>query len=194
MDTLPQFHTEHCAAIQSLAAEAIPLAQALEDGFTECTVCRPAPAAIDGRARAGSWTAVPTTTPSDCRSLKIAAAQQNRDAEKIPHGQAVGDGFSACPDCRPADDRSSRHRSGRHRVASPATAQSDAGARTVWVVDGRPRYHLADCMIIKDQQPEAIPFDQAERGRLHALHHVRAERDSRLTTRGRRASAPASER
>ena len=32
---------------------------------------------------------------------------------------------------------------------------------TVWVVDGRPRYHLGDCMIIKDQDAQEIPLAQA---------------------------------
>ena len=41
VDTLPQFHTEDCAAIQNLDSEGIPLSQAVEDGFTECTVCKP---------------------------------------------------------------------------------------------------------------------------------------------------------
>jgi hypothetical protein len=31
----------------------------------------------------------------------------------------------------------------------------------VWVIDGRPRYHLGDCAIIKGQDAEPIPYDQA---------------------------------
>jgi hypothetical protein len=31
----------------------------------------------------------------------------------------------------------------------------------VWVVDGRPRYHRADCRIISDLPAEAIPHSQA---------------------------------
>ena len=31
----------------------------------------------------------------------------------------------------------------------------------VWVIDGRPRYHLASCLIIKEQQTLAIPRSQA---------------------------------
>jgi hypothetical protein len=148
VDTMPQFHAENCAAIQNLDAEAIPLAQAVEDGFTECSVCTPTGAGrttdlvwvVDGR---------PDYHLDDCRSLKIAASQQSRDPEKIPHGQAVEDGFSACPDCSPA--------------AAPSAPATDATTPdSVWVVDGRPRYHLADCLIIKDQQAEQIPFAQAE--------------------------------
>jgi hypothetical protein len=31
----------------------------------------------------------------------------------------------------------------------------------VWVIDGRPRYHLGDCAIIQGQDAEPIPFEQA---------------------------------
>ena len=31
----------------------------------------------------------------------------------------------------------------------------------VWVIDGRPRYHLATCAIIQGQDAEPIPFEQA---------------------------------
>ncbi len=31
----------------------------------------------------------------------------------------------------------------------------------VWVIDGRPRYHLGDCAIIKGQDAEPIPYEQA---------------------------------
>ena len=44
-------------------------------------------------------------------------------------------------------------------AASDAPAAAPAG--TVWVVDGRPRYHLQDCLTIKGQQAEAIPVEQA---------------------------------
>ena len=63
------------------------------------------------------------------------------------------DGFSPCPDCRP-------DAAAPADTATPAPAPEARGpepakaAGTVWVVDGRPRYHLADCMIIKDQDGE----------------------------------------
>jgi hypothetical protein len=34
-------------------------------------------------------------------------------------------------------------------------------AEQVWVIDGRPRYHLEGCAIIKGQDAEPIPYDQA---------------------------------
>lgn len=170
VDTLPQFHTQDCAAIQNLDSEAIPLAQAVGDGFAECTVCKPNASAgrieqvwvVDGR---------PDYHVADCRSLKIAAAQQKSDGEQIPRAQAVEDGFSPCPDCRPdgaaaADAAVHVPANDAADAAEPAEPTADAPAEptapdTVWVVDGRPRYHLADCMIIKDQDAEEIPLEQA---------------------------------
>jgi hypothetical protein len=35
------------------------------------------------------------------------------------------------------------------------------GVDDVWVIDGRPRYHLRQCVIIQGQDAEPIPFDQA---------------------------------
>ena len=54
----------------------------------------------------------------------------------------------------------------RRRAAEPEPAEEPAEEPaatpdTVWVVDGRPRYHLGDCMIIKDQDAEEIPLAQA---------------------------------
>jgi hypothetical protein len=43
----------------------------------------------------------------------------------------------------------------------PASAASAAADGEVWVIDGRPRYHLVDCAIIQGQDAEPIPFEQA---------------------------------
>lgn len=43
-------------------------------------------------------------------------------------------------------------------VPAEAPVQDDG---QVWVIDGRPRYHLADCAIIQGQDAEPIPFEQA---------------------------------
>ena len=44
---------------------------------------------------------------------------------------------------------------------SNAAVTPDADAGDVWVIDGRPRYHLGTCPIIQGQDAEPIPFDQA---------------------------------
>ena len=57
-----------------------------------------------------------------------------------------------------------RRRAGASRAAAAEPEPPAAGRATraeVWVVDGRPRYHLEDCMIIKDQDAEPIPLAQA---------------------------------
>jgi hypothetical protein len=152
IDGQPAFHDRECAAIQNLEAQQIPHGQALEDGFAECTVCKPVAAAnapehvwvVDGR---------PDYHLEDCRSLKIAAAQCEGQGEKITRTQAVGDGFSPCPDCSPDGTAT--------RDAGSPSGDDAAAATTVWVIDGRPRYHLADCLIIKDQDVEEIPLEQA---------------------------------
>jgi hypothetical protein len=43
----------------------------------------------------------------------------------------------------------------------PAAPRAGAPADEVWVIDGRPRYHLAGCAIIEGQDAEPIPFEQA---------------------------------
>jgi hypothetical protein len=44
---------------------------------------------------------------------------------------------------------------------APAAGSASGSARRVWVVDGRPRYHAQDCLIIKGQKSQSVPFDQA---------------------------------
>jgi hypothetical protein len=149
VDGHPEFHAETCADLDGVGGtQAIPLAQAQEDGFTECLVCTPLAAP---RAETGQVVAVwvvdgrPDYHVEDCKSLKAAASQSEKDAEPVPRPQAVGDGFTACPDCLP----------------DGMPEQPSDSASTVWVIDGRPRYHLADCLIIKNQQAEEIPREQA---------------------------------
>jgi hypothetical protein len=42
-----------------------------------------------------------------------------------------------------------------------AASGGAAGIRQVWVVDGRPRYHARDCLIIKGQTAAGVTYDQA---------------------------------
>jgi hypothetical protein len=48
---------------------------------------------------------------------------------------------------------------GSEPARQPSAAQR--GPDDVWVIDGRPRYHLDGCAIIKGQDAEPIPFKQA---------------------------------
>lgn len=77
------------------------------------------------------------------------------DATRANGGVGAGVGADtdpASPDV--ADD------TGRAGAESMAEARGN-GADEVWVIDGRPRYHLGDCAIIKGQDAESIPFEQA---------------------------------
>jgi hypothetical protein len=47
----------------------------------------------------------------------------------------------------------------RDTHAGPIAAEG--GEYEVWVIDGRPRYHLGDCAMIKGQDAEPIPYGQA---------------------------------
>jgi hypothetical protein len=193
VDGLPQYHRKGCGQIEGKDAEAVPFAQAIEDGFGECPTCAPVAAGqvtqvwvLDGR---------PDYHTEDC--ARIAHA----DGEQVPRAQAVEDGFTACEVCHPdrtaAAEPSEAPADARADVpaavsaaeptdapdtaevaaaepaaapaakpvaaAAPEAASSPPGAWSgdVWVVDGRPRYHLEGCLIIKDQSAEPIPLAQA---------------------------------
>lgn len=86
-----------------------------------------------------------------------------QDAEAIPYRQAVEDGFVACPSCLPAQvgpaAATAAPDAAGEQSGGPAADTAEQGQ--VWVVDGRPRYHQATCMIIEGQQAERIPLTQA---------------------------------
>ena len=88
--------------------------------------------------------------------------------EPIPRSQALEDGFTPCGSCtpdadEPADPASLAPDAAVSGAGSGAAAGSSpaAAADSVWVVDGRPRYHRVDCMIISGQHAEAVPYAQA---------------------------------
>jgi hypothetical protein len=63
-----------------------------------------------------------------------------------------GDSVIGDEDEDPADEPAAAH------TTAPLPQHS---ADTVWVVDGRPRYHLGSCSFLSGRQPEPIPLDQA---------------------------------
>jgi hypothetical protein len=165
VDGQPRYHRETCQRIEGLDAEAVPYAQAVEDGFVECESCQRVVNevwVVDGR---------PEYHVEDCAHLTDVAG------ETIPRAQAVEDGFTPCADCRPdgsatatAPPQGDDPASGQPASEQPASGQpaSDepverrsAAAHEVWVVDGRPRYHLQDCLTIDGQSVQRIPLDQA---------------------------------
>jgi hypothetical protein len=46
-------------------------------------------------------------------------------------------------------------------LVGATSSAASAGVRQVWVVDGRPRYHTRDCLIIKGQKATGVTYDQA---------------------------------
>jgi hypothetical protein len=46
-------------------------------------------------------------------------------------------------------------------AVEPVAEAAQGQPGDVWVVDGRPRFHKADCLIIRDQPSEPIPLAQA---------------------------------
>jgi hypothetical protein len=41
VDGRPRYHLERCGFISGLGGEPVPLQQAVEDGFTPCSLCDP---------------------------------------------------------------------------------------------------------------------------------------------------------
>jgi hypothetical protein len=70
----------------------------------------------------------------------------DEDADESPRAEAHDEARSE-PESAPAS------------AAAPEPIVADEG--DVWVIDGRPRYHLATCAIIQGQDAEPIPFEQA---------------------------------
>ncbi|HET8583661.1 MAG TPA: hypothetical protein VFL65_10430 [Jatrophihabitans sp.] len=152
VDARPDYHRPGCRTLTGATAEAIPLSQAVEDGFRPCTVCAPetpdaAPVAVDGEPATATglsarqvWVAdgYPEYHVQDCAELA------GLPAEAIPRDQAVEDGFQPCVVCNP------------ERGESPAAAPGD-----VWVVDGQPDYHLAGCAALRGLPAEPVPHAQA---------------------------------
>ena len=88
------------------------------------------------------------------------------------------------PEPHPSPSRARRsERPGlrRSRVADGVRARLRQRRRRVWVVDGRPRYHAQDCLIIKGQKSQTVPLRPGGRGRLHALLALPAQPLTRRT-------------
>lgn len=134
IDGRPHYHSAGCQALLAGEPEAIPYGQAVEDGFTPCPLCAAAPgAASDTVATVWVTDGWPHYHDSGCAAL----ASSGRP-EAVPLAQAQADGFTPCPACRATV------------VAEPEPAPASP-LTEVWVVPGRPRYHLAGCMIIGEQ-------------------------------------------
>lgn len=186
VDGQPDYHVAGCRVLVGEKAEPVPFAQATEDGFTPCAVCEPDSTVADP---ADSRAATPAVAaPASSAEPAVAphrgdvwvvdgrpnyhqagcALLAGLDAEPIPLEQAVEDGFTPCPECSIVAEHVAEPLPVRASVIAtrPVPTPQEAAARDrdhgqVWVVDGRPRYHRSDCMIIKGQDAEPIPYQQA---------------------------------
>lgn len=145
IDGRPHYHSSGCQALLAGEPEAIPLGQAVEDGFTPCPLCGTAPG-TDGAGESTVWVidGWPHYHARECAVLASSG-----QPEPVPFAQAVADGFTPCPACRAAAE------------PGPEPVPPASPLAEVWVVPGRPRYHQAGCMIIGEQGAVARTLSDA---------------------------------
>ncbi len=172
-------------------AEAIPYGQAVDDGFTPCPTCRSTEGAPAAEAPA---TELPTAAPAfdpdplaeprpelaaaippEPQPLLSAepavepepAAEPETEAELEPEAELAAEAEPEPAAEQPLAEPEVGADVGAEPepdVAEPAEPEQPATAPSlgeVWVVPGRPRYHLQGCMIIGDQEAVALPLEQA---------------------------------
>ena len=206
VDGFPNYHRAGCVELAGLDGEPIEHEQAIEDGFEPCPVCAPdaaeAPAAPEEpQPEAVPGLAEPTPEAELAEPVVPAAAESaaaladvwvadgypdyhragcveliGLDTERIPHDQAVEDGFAACVVCDPeaaeaplVPEPAAEETTVLPDLAAvpePAAVTSEFNASDdvlvdVWVVDGYPDYHRSDCVELIGLDSEPIPHDQA---------------------------------
>ncbi|MDT4938572.1 MAG: hypothetical protein QOG80_2243 [Pseudonocardiales bacterium] len=92
-----------------------------------------------------------STTPDSGTETRVAARRRSRAAKAAGH--SASDEAAAGTQVRGGELLADLAPGG---TASAVDAEGD-----VWVIDGRPRYHLSNCAIIQGQDAEPIPFEQA---------------------------------
>jgi methylphosphotriester-DNA--protein-cysteine methyltransferase len=189
VDGFPDYHRADCPTLTDLPAEAIPHDQAVEDGFAPCSVCTPEagshPEALRTAAAPDPQTDSAVEDAEDVEVWVVDGYPEyhrqgcerlaDLDDEPIPHSQAVEDGFVPCPVCRPDDPAGSTTPADEpaepepepvpepepEGEPEPVADEASAQSREVWVIDGRPRYHAADCLIIKGRSAQPVSLEQA---------------------------------
>ena len=132
IDGQPEFHRVSCVRLGGAGAEAIPFEQAVEDGFTPCTVCAP--------TADGPVASEPPTAPEE-----VVAAAEAEPAPIVLEPPTVEE-LPAVADTEPVD-------------ILPSHAEADVVQ--AWVVDGYAHYHHADCPTLVGLSAEPIPLDEA---------------------------------
>lgn len=219
VDGSPHFHVRGCSALGE-EAEAIPYAQAVEDGFLACPACDPEaglasglsadlPVAVSsyGGGADGSLTEVWVMDGHPDYHLVLCSVL-DETAEGVPYDQAIEDGFTPCGLCDPESSSAFVPFQSVAEVAAAAEPQQEArfgeiaieqvpegsladpvgatafaldeapdkepaeapdealgqvpvaGPDDVWVEDGRPYYHAADCALV-DATAEPVALAEA---------------------------------
>jgi hypothetical protein len=176
VDGWPGYHRPGCRAVVGQAVVDIALSQAVEDGFVQCGVCAPGSATP---ARADVLTASSLGTGGPARDARVVAEDDLEDldevwvvdgrpayhrtgcteladlqAEPIPFGQAVEDGFAPCGTCL-----SDGALAAAASQLAPPTAEAALGE--VWVVDGYAHFHIAGCPSLEGLPGEVLPRAEA---------------------------------
>jgi hypothetical protein len=109
---------------------------------------------VDAGSVAADATAILPRIADDTRDRPAGSDHAGPEQDGSAH---VGSGPGA------GDDIGGVRTAAQPLSAGSAVAGTDyvAGPDDVWVIDGRPRYHLLQCVIIQGQDAEPIPFDQA---------------------------------
>lgn len=96
---------------------------------------------------------VPKDVPPTPGFLPPELPEDIAKAAVVPRIQATDEDADESADAEHVDDAT-------HPDEIPLESADDDGDQ-VWVIDGRPRFHLGDCAIIKGQDAEPIPYEQA---------------------------------
>ena len=162
VDGKPEYHQPDCERLQGEDGVAVPYEQAVGDGFSACSACRP-DAASTARpdhglpASAASGDTVQVVDGFPYYHRRDCSVVADLPAVTVPRGQAVEDGFTPCAACLPDTEPAPEP-----QPNGAATATASRTDRQVWVVDGHPDYHVETCVELERLGGgEPIPMDQA---------------------------------
>ena len=145
VDGRPEFHVRACRTMQDAEVVEITLRQALDDGFTECSVCRPTSGGSGATPDAtGSETDVPAADSTD-----NGTGDHSGNHSDTPSDTPSGTGDSPEPAAA----------GGGAAVLTKAEPETDV--RQVWVADGFPEFHVEGCEELAGLQSVAVPYEQA---------------------------------
>lgn len=154
------FHVQDCVELVGQKSEAIPHEQAVEDAFQPCPTCTPDRVAGETAHAEQEPAGVPDQRPEPEPAAQSVQSSQAPEAgpepEPEPEPAAHAEHAPAAAVQPEPEPVAAAAGSGAHSAAAEQSAGDE-----VWVVNGRPRFHLADCLIIKGQDAAPMPYAQA---------------------------------